>query len=695
MKQIKQINRNKNLNLAAVPAFVSLILMLLLSMPAFAQFGNPMSGPAEPDIDAVVKYEEGMIIFKFDLEADHHITDLKNGFFTVELDKNDSLEIIGRVFPKGIPYDEEMVYKGEFDVKVYVKSLKEIIGPVKLTFKLGYQICQEHPQEVCFPPDEMEVDVTIEKSFKEVKIEKQATPQTTLKDLSSQGSAIAYQPKGGDWVMLALLALVLLALSIGLGLTKIATDEDGGMGTKFSRTVAVFLLIIGSFLFIRALDIKYYPEKYSMKPRNIVTPNWVHGIEEGRTIALKQGKKMLVDTSAEWCVACKELEEYTFSDAEVAKALETYVMVKVDFTKQTEENEALRKKLGVIGMPTVIFYDEKGAEVKRFSGFKNKKEFLSFIGSSGGWFDRMTGLLKEELDKKSLLVFGLIFFLGFLTSLTPCVYPVIPIVMGYIGTRSGNKKLKGLYLSIFFVLGLAIVYSVLGVVAAMSGSMMGATFQKPAVVIAISAIFVIMGLSLAGLFEIPIPSSISSKAQSGGGKSEVIGALIVGGVSGIIAAPCVGPVLLALLSWISQTKDIFLGFLLTFIFSLGMGIIFLIVGTFSGVVTAMPKGGKWMDYIKYFFAILLIAGGIYIVNAIVPVWLNLLLWGFFLIAVSIFIGLIKVLEEYNLKSKVYKFVVLLIFLLGLFMFSKSLEIKFFTKDTAKAPVALAEVEPNT
>jgi thiol:disulfide interchange protein DsbD len=199
-----------------------------------------------------------------------------------------------------------------------------------------------------------------------------------------------------------------------------------------------------------------------------------------------------------------------------------------------------------------------------------------------------------------------------------------------------------------------------------------------------------MGLSLSGLFEIPIPSSISSKVQSGGSKSEIIGSLVVGGVAGIIAAPCAGPVLVTLLSWISQTRDVLLGFLLTFIFSLGMGIIFLVVGTFSGVVSAMPKGGKWMDYVKYFFAVILMAGGVYILTTIIPGWVSLLLWGVLLISVSVFIGLFKAREEYKIKNKIYKFIVLLIFLVGIFLFYKSLELKFFT--TSASPPAAKTIE---
>jgi thiol:disulfide interchange protein DsbD len=287
------------------------------------------------------------------------------------------------------------------------------------------------------------------------------------------------------------------------------------------------------------------------------------------------------------------------------------------------------------------------------------------------FFKKIEQLLTRELEKKSLLLFLLAFALGFLTSLTPCVYPVIPIIMGYIGSQAKGSKLKGFYLSLFFVLGLGIVYSLLGLFAAISGSMIGASFQNPIVVIVIASIFIIMGLSLAGLFEIPVPSSIASKVQAGGYKSKIIGSLIIGGVAGIIAAPCAGPVLIAILSWISQTRNLLLGFLVMFVFSLGMGVIFVLVGTFTGIISSLPKGGKWMSAVKYVFAVLLIVGGLLVLGMISPAWLQLRLWGILLIGISIFMGLFKPLADDDVRQKFVKLLVVLVFLWGVMLFFKS------------------------
>ena len=150
-----------------------------------------------------------------------------------------------------------------------------------------------------------------------------------------------------------------------------------------------------------------------------------------------------------------------------------------------------------------------------------------------------------------------------------------------------------------------------------------------------------------------------------------------GGVSAIIAAPCVGPVLIALLSWISQSGNIFLGFWLTFVFSLGMSVIFLVAGTFSGAVTALPRGGQWMSAVKYFFAALLIAGGIYFLSTILSPWLTLITWGIFLITLAVGLGLFRPQSETGMAHVLAKTVVTLIFLSGAILFYQGLAGRFF------------------
>lgn len=683
-----------SLKSAIIIMIIPLLISLFSTPPAlYCQFGGDQFSSAEPSVTAEAKYQDGFILFKFDLDNNHHITDLDNGFFTITTPANDSIEILGSLFPKGEPYQDEIVFKGQFEVKVYIKSLKPLSTPFNLKFNVSYQICQERPEEVCFPPSSKEIELTINDSFKENKLPENAlapskktdeekksstTPLPELKDLSKDPAATT-PPflKKSDWPVFGLIALLLIFLAIFLGMFK--PLEDDNIAAKFAKAGLLLIFITGAFLFLKAFQFSRENPKLHL--------NWIYDIEQGKAIAKKENKPILFDASADWCVACQKLEEQTFSDREVYKFLENYVLVKVDYTQDNDANRAFRTEMKFVGLPTVIFLDTEGKETHRFSGFIDKDSFFTLMGQKeAGWFDRQVNLLKEELEKKSFLVFGLIFLLGFLTSLTPCVYPVIPIVMGYIGTRSGKNKMRGFYLSIFFVIGLSIVYSILGVVAGLSGSMIGSSFQSPIVVLVISGIFILMGLSMAGLFEIPVPTSISSKIQGGGGKSQVFGAILIGGVAAIIAAPCVGPVLIALLTWIGETRDAFLGFLLTFTFSLGMGVLFIIVGTFSGAISAMPKGGKWMNYIKYFFATLLVAGGIVTLTNITPTWLSYLLWGIFLLALSVFTGFYKHPEEENdtIKRKLFQLVMVLVFLLGIWMFIQSIETQFFTSQPLKA-----------
>jgi len=467
------------------------ILTLIFAGIFLTGFVVAQSGPglfsSDPGFSVIVDQEAGMLRLKVSVPRDAHITDIRNGFFTVTLEENPYFKLVDTKFPAGEPYGEETVFRGDFTVDLTLETLKSSAGPVNLVFVVGYQVCQENPREMCLPPTEAKVEVTVPEGF-----------------------------------------------------------LPGGTGKD--------------------------------------TP----------------------------------------------KALQT-------------TDSPLR----------------------------------------GTWMERA---INRELVKGSFLLFLLVFLAGFLTSLTPCVYPVIPIVMGYMGTRSGGKKLKGFYLSMIFVLGMSLVYAVLGVIAASTGSMMGLSFQNPLVVMVVAAVFIAMGLSMAGLFDIPVPSSLSAKLQ-GKHSSEWLGALVIGGVSGLVAAPCVGPVLIALLSWISQTGNVFLGFWLTFVFSLGMGIIFILAGTFSGVLAALPKGGHWMEKIKHLFAFLLMAGGIYLISLLTPTWADLMIWGVFIVTGSVFTGLFDQVDEMSVGSKLMKSLLVIIFLIGALLLYRGISMHWFAPQVVTGSVS--------
>ena len=298
---------------------------------------------------------------------------------------------------------------------------------------------------------------------------------------------------------------------------------------------------------------------------------------------------------------------------------------------------------------------------------------------------RLERILRGDPRRSLFLFFTLVFAAGFLTSLTPCVYPVIPIVMGFVGGRSGNRKMRGLVLSLFFVLGLSLVYSILGVAAALTGSLVGLSFQNPIVVSVVALIFLAMGLSMAGLFSIRPPAFISSRLGKSY-RSEIWTSIAVGGVSALVAAPCVGPVLIALLSWITQTRNVFLGFWSTFVFSLGMSVIFLIAGTFSGVLSSLPRGGKWMEGVKNFFSVLLLVSGIILLGHILPLWLYLAAWGIFLVLLSVWAGLFRPGPDASVRDKLIRTAVVLVFLAGVFLLFRGAGNRFFP---AAAPAAVS------
>ena len=188
---------------------------------------------------------------------------------------------------------------------------------------------------------------------------------------------------------------------------------------------------------------------------------------------------------------------------------------------------------------------------------------------------------RRALETGSLVALLWIFIGGVLLSFTPCVYPVIPITIAYIGARSGASRWKGFTLSLVFVSGLALMYSILGLIAAATGGVFGFSTRNPWVVGLVVIVFLVMGIGMLGAFKISLPSSLQTKMSSGR-RTGYLGALLVGATTGLVAAPCVGPVLVALLGWVSSTGNLLAGFLYLFVFALGLGTLFVVIGTSPG-----------------------------------------------------------------------------------------------------------------
>jgi thiol:disulfide interchange protein len=164
-----------------------------------------------------------------------------------------------------------------------------------------------------------------------------------------------------------------------MGLFKPIKDDDARK--KFAKFVVVLILLWGIMLFFKSFVPSDFTPAQSKEVTSKSELNWIPSLDEGKSIARQQKKMVMIDTYADWCVACKELEKYTFADPEISKILKNLVLVKLDFTRRTKDNEALRKSLGVIGMPTIIFLNSQGQEIKRFSGFRDKNQFLKILNS--------------------------------------------------------------------------------------------------------------------------------------------------------------------------------------------------------------------------------------------------------------------------------------------------------------------------
>ncbi len=263
------------------------------------------------------------------------------------------------------------------------------------------------------------------------------------------------------------------------------------------------------------------------------------------------------------------------------------------------------------------------------------------------------GGIAATLESSGILL-GLIFvFLGGLAlNLTPCVYPLIPITIGYFGGQSEGKTGKLFLLGILYVLGMALTYSVVGVITALSGSVFGALMQNPIVIVLIAAVFVVLALSMFGLYEIKMPDSMVAKA--GGARSGAFGAFFMGLTMGIVAAPCIGPFVLGLVTYVAAKGDVFYGFIMFFFLAVGLGTPYLFLAIFSGRIKSLPRAGFWMEGVRNIFGFILIAMAIYFLDPLLPEFLSTYLLPVFLVGSAIYILFIDKLANDVKGYRIFK-----------------------------------------
>jgi thioredoxin:protein disulfide reductase len=224
-----------------------------------------------------------------------------------------------------------------------------------------------------------------------------------------------------------------------------------------------------------------------------------------------------------------------------------------------------------------------------------------------------------ELIKSRGLAFTLLFVFvaGLLLNATPCVYPIIPITIGFFVNQSSSQEGKPALrrtfsMALMYVLGMAITYSVLGVIASLSKGLFGAALQNPIVLVLLAGVMVALALSMFGVYEFKLPESLNRFATSSTqSTSGMLGALVMGLTMGIVAAPCIGPFVLALLVFVGDKGDPVYGFFMFFVLALGLGLPYLVLGTFSGAINALPRSGMWMVTVRKLFGLVLVGMALY------------------------------------------------------------------------------------
>jgi thiol:disulfide interchange protein DsbD len=249
-------------------------------------------------------------------------------------------------------------------------------------------------------------------------------------------------------------------------------------------------------------------------------------------------------------------------------------------------------------------------------------------------------LLKDAVAKRGwLFAYVLVFLGGLALNLTPCVYPMIPITVSYFGGQAKGRGGRTTLLATLYLLGMAAMYSTLGLIAALTGSLFGSALQNPFLLGAIALVMVGLALSMFGVYEIRVPTRLAGVA--GTAKQGTLGSFLMGLTVGIVAAPCIGPFVLGLLTFVGETANPLIGFSLFFVLALGLGLPFVVLAIASGNITRLPKSGEWMEWVRKLFGIVLLAMAVYFLRPIVGDTLYFALLGTVLLVGGVMLGFVS------------------------------------------------------
>ena len=290
----------------------------------------------------------------------------------------------------------------------------------------------------------------------------------------------------------------------------------------------------------------------------------------------------------------------------------------------------------------IVTKETKAVESKTVEVVEENKQSTVSQDTNLNETDTIANSLK---DGNILLILATFFGFGLLLSLTPCVFPMIPILSSIIVGASQKEKMtasKGFFLSLVYVLSMSVAYTIAGIIAGVFGANLQVALQNPYVLVVFALIFVALAFSMFGYFEIRLPESIQTKLNKttdGKEKQGVAGIAIMGFLSALIVGPCVAPPLAGALVYIGQTGDALLGGMALFVMSLGMGVPLLLIGLGAG--RFMPKPGGWMEGITRIFGIVMLGVAIWLLDRVLDATLLMYLWAFLLIGTAVYLRIYK------------------------------------------------------
>lgn len=304
--------------------------------------------------------------------------------------------------------------------------------------------------------------------------------------------------------------------------------------------------------------------------------------------------------------------------------------------------DLIGKKINSNEIELELIYQGCSSKGLCYSPVKYNKKLLipsKFVKSGNVNISETDSIVNTFKTGNYFLIWGSFFLLGLLLSLTPCVFPMIPILSSIIVSVSKVEKvtpLRGFTLALIYVLSSSLAYTIAGILAALFGSNLQVYFQNPFVLTSFAIIFIILALSMFGYFTISMPSFIQNKlTNKNNNRHGLIGVVIMGFLSALIAGPCVAPPLAAALVYIGQTADVFLGATALFIFSFAMGIPLLLIG--FGMGRFMPKPGVWMQDISKIFGIIMLFLANYILSRIVDPIIIMFVYSVLFLSLGIFL----------------------------------------------------------